>query len=305
MVDETTGIADALHVRAADRVSVLGDERHLVDARPTEPRGDRQLLTRRRLCAADVDGHVRIGGDDPRRHRRHVRDLRVVPVEEVVDRELPVAVDDELLDAGDDLDVPPQRDQVDAQPAGRAEVVLEPRGRRVERREDEAVVALELRDLAKAKLAHVEIALVELVDPGDADEVPADVVRPPVVRAHEGLGVAFVGSAHRVAAVHARVQEAPDAAVLLPDREDVVEPHGRLDEVARLGDLRLVAEELPRSAEDELHLGIEDVGIAEDPAVDLTTLDRHETLDVERFGDRHDRTISRDAAPRRHPRSLR
>ena len=60
-----------------------------------------------------------LGARRDQAHRRHVGDLGVIPVEDVVDSELPVAVDDELLDAGDDLDVT-GRDQVDAEPAGRA-----------------------------------------------------------------------------------------------------------------------------------------------------------------------------------------
>ncbi len=182
-----------------------------------------------------------------------------------------------------------------------AEVVLERWCGWVHGGEDETVITGDLRDLTEAVLGHVEIALVEAVESRNADQVAGEVVGPPVIRAHEDLGVALVGAAHRVSAVRAGVEQTLDRAVLLTDREDVVETNRRLEEVPGLGDLRLVAKELPGPAEDELHLGVEDLLVAEDPPIDLTSLDRDEAIDGEGFGDRHDRRIPRPRPGARRP----
>ena len=71
-------------------------------------------------------------------------DLAVVVVPDVVGGELPVAADGVLLDAVDDLDVALQGELVDAHPADIAEVLRQRRRLRVEGREDEALVAVDL-----------------------------------------------------------------------------------------------------------------------------------------------------------------
>src|SRR5919109_1019977 len=82
--------------------------------------------------------------------------------------------------------------------------------------------------------------------------------------------------------MRAGVEERLDGSVLLPDGQDVVSTDRRFEEVAGLRDLALVAEELPGTPEDQLHLLLEDVLVAEDATVDLTSLERHEI--VEPFG---------------------
>src|SRR5262249_8347076 len=71
-------------------------------------------------------------------------------------------------------------------------------------------------------------------------------------------GIALVGPADRVASMRARVEHRLDRSVLLPDHEDVVAVHDRLDEVTPLGDLGFVAQEQPRAPGDQLHLPLED-----------------------------------------------
>ena len=233
-------------------------------------RGAVDVLAVRRRRATGVDEGALLGrhdADEP--VRGHVGDLRVVPVEEVVDRELPVARDHELLDAGHDLEVAAQHHEVDREPRRRPEVVVERRRGRVHRCEDEALVRVELRDLAEPVLGAVELVVVQLRHPGDADEAAVEAIGPPVVGAHEDLGVALLGAADRVATMSAGVEEALDAAVLLAHDEHVVAPDRRSKKSPAFGIWRLVAQELPRPAEDQLHLLLEDVRVAEDPSIDL------------------------------------
>src|SRR4051812_3419806 len=124
----------------------------------------------------------------------------------------------------------------------------------------------------------VERSLIEEVEIGDADEIAGQVVGPAVVRAHEDLGVAFLGATHCIAAVRTRVQQRLDAAVLLANRQHVVATDGRLEEVAGLWNLALVAQELPRPAEDQVQLALEDLLVAEDASIDLAPLQRHQLV---------------------------
>jgi hypothetical protein len=160
------------------------------------------------------------------------------------------------------------------------------------RREDEALVGRELGDGRKAETVLVHLAGIEVLVAGDPDEPSVDTVRPPVVRAQEALGVALLGATDRVTAVHAGVQHGPDAAVLLPHDQHVVPAHHGREEIARLRDLRLVAQEQPRAAEDLLHLALEDRRVAVDPPIHLAALERDEVVDVGRRR-RHARMSSR------------
>src|SRR5262249_38446845 len=85
-------------------------------------------------------------------------------------------------------------------------------------------------------------------------------------------GIALVGPADRAASMRARVEHRLDRSVLLPDHEDVVAAHDRLDEVTPLGDLGFVAQEQPRAPGDQLHLPLEDRGVHVDAAIDLAPL---------------------------------
>jgi len=79
--------------------------------------------------------------------------------------------------------------------------------------------------------------------------------------------------------VRTGVQQRLDRAVALPDSQDVVATDRGLEEVTRLGNLRLVAQKLPRPPEDEVDLLLEDLFVGEDAPVDLTALHRYETIE--------------------------
>ena len=101
-----------------------------------------------------------------------------------------------------------------------------------------------------------------------------------MVRAHERLGVALLGATYRVAPVRQVFSSALTEPSRLPHGEHVVAPNGRLEEVTWLRYLRLVAQELPGSAEDQLHLPLEDFIVREDATIDFTALQRHPAIEL-------------------------
>src|SRR5262249_49528521 len=67
-------------------------------------------------------------------------------------------------------------------------------------------------------------------------------------------------------------------AILLPHYQHVVPAHHHLEEIARLGNLRLVTKEQPRAREDPLHLEFEDRGVAVNAAVQFASLERDQVI---------------------------
>ena len=63
----------------------------------------------------------------------------------------------------------------------------------------------------------------------------------------------------------------------MPRHDDWFPAHARREEVARVGDLALVADHEPGAAEDPIHLEVEQGGIGVDRPVDAVRLDQ--TLD--------------------------
>ena len=194
--------------RARDTVAVLTEQHHLV-------RGPEELLV-----------------EQPRAQRGPVRHADVVPVVDVVDGEFPVAAHAVLLHAVQELHLALRRHEVDAEPSDPTEVVLEWRRRRVERREDEAVVARDLGRRRHPPSPLIEVAPVEDILLRHADERAVEVEAPAVIRAHEALRVADLGPAHLVAPVRAGVEQHTDRAVPPPHGDDLVLADPAREEVA-------------------------------------------------------------------------
>lgn len=115
---------------------------------------------------------------------------------------------------------------------------------------------------------------------GHLDELALEVVRPTVERAGEGLGRALVETADAHAPVTALVQEGLDAAVLLAHDEDGVLADEVLDEIALLGDHRIVGQHAPCAPPHLLQLHLINGLVVEDLPVELTVLDVYEIGDV-------------------------
>ncbi|MPM41870.1 hypothetical protein SDC9_88530 [bioreactor metagenome] len=163
---------------------------------------------------------------------------------------------------------------------GRAEVLLEVGGVLVPGAEPEALVVLDPRDLDGAEVAALEGLRVGGLLARDLDQVAGEVVRPAVEGAGEALGGALVDPADAHAAVPALVEERLDAAVLLPDDHHRVLADVGLQEVALLGDHRVVGEHHPGPLPDLLQLLLVDLLVGEDPAVEAAVLDVDERGDV-------------------------
>jgi hypothetical protein len=177
---------------------------------------------------------------------------------EVLRRELPVAGDQPLVNAADDLGaafaaVPRVEQQIEVELVA-AEVLEERRGRAVPRRPDHPLVVLHLRDFDEAPAAAVELLAVRVLREWHPDERAVGAVAPAVIGAQELGGVAVVVAAHLHAAVAARVQEDVNRAAAVATEDDGLLAHERGDEVTRPRDLALVAHEEPGAGEHLLEL---------------------------------------------------
>src|SRR5262249_32278064 len=158
---------------------------------------------------------------------------------DVVDGELPVAVDDPLLDPADDPGVAGAVNDVEADAADLSQVVVEVRSIVVESCEDEAVVALGASGNQAPFLA-LEVLVVIVLESGNADELALQVVSPAMVGAHEGGGVTLLGPADRVAPVAAGIEQDLGVSFLVPHGDYAVLADVVHEEVARVRDLRVV-----------------------------------------------------------------
>ena len=156
-----------------------------------------------------------------------------------------------------------------------AEVVLERAHRAAERGEDGAVVRrhLERRERVGGKielLRHSPFAAQAAAE-RDAGELTAQVVGPAVVRTGERRRrrMAEGFAAELGAAMRAAVLEGVDRAVLVAREHDRRRPDVRAAEVARLRDLGLEADVVPRRAvEDAVDLALVDLLAGIDPGRD-------------------------------------
>src|SRR5271156_459363 len=114
-------------------MAVLAEHDHLVEFRSAD--------SRNRHVEGGATIHVHAGHIDlfictatyTRRSERaglecrRMGDLRMIPIEEVVDGDFPVAIDDELLNAGNYHHVTARRDQIESEPPGSAQELLQRR----------------------------------------------------------------------------------------------------------------------------------------------------------------------------------
>ncbi len=157
-------------------------------------------------------------------------------------------------------------DQVDVVRRAR-EVGAQVDGSGVEAGEHEAPVAVDLGRREQAHARAVESRAIAILA-GQAVERSGAAVRPRVVEAVHAPGVALGNAADQRPAMPATVVEDPlDAVVAVPEHQrpvaDVAGP-----EVARLRDLRLVADVEPAAIEDRAHLVAEHVLVGQRGAVD-------------------------------------
>src|SRR3546814_525698 len=97
--------------------------------------------------------------------------LDVIPVEEIIDRDLPVAVDDILLNTIHNFDGAVRHEQAKANAADLTQIIMERWRIRIERREIEAVDMIYLRRLGEAPLRFVKALAVISRHSRNADQV--------------------------------------------------------------------------------------------------------------------------------------
>ena len=210
---------------------------------------------------------------------------------EVLGRKLPVARDQPLVDAADDLGatlpaVPGVEEQVEVELVA-AEVLEERRRRRVPRRPDRALVALELRHLDEAPAGAVELLAVRVLGERHPDQRAVGRVAPAVVGTHELDRVALVVPADLHPAMPAGVEEDVDPGGPVAAEDDRLLAHRGHQEIAGTRDLALVAHEEPGAREDVLLLLPVDVLVDEDLPADAATIDVDQIVETSRVRVRH------------------
>src|SRR6202158_1645934 len=138
-------------------------------------------------------------------------DVVIAVAAEILGRELPVARDQPFLHAGQDLAaalaaVPAIERQIEVA-AEIAEIVEERRRALIPIRPDGALIGAELRHFNEAPFGPVELGMISLPKERHTDQVPVGAIAPPVVRAGENGGVAFVVAAHLHPAGAAGIEE--------------------------------------------------------------------------------------------------
>src|SRR5215469_7811907 len=206
----------------------------------------------------------------PGLHRRKMAPVHVVTVTgEVLGRKLPVARHDPFMNAADQLDaaVAAVEEQIEI-PGHLAEILAQRRRLRIEGREIQPLVVIELRHWAEAPALAVQLAVIGFVEIRHSDQPPVIAVGPAVIGAGEGRGIAGAGAAQPVAAMAAHVEECAHLAARVAHHENRVLAHISRKEVAGLRDLALMAQEQPAARENSLELLLIDFRLDEDASAD-------------------------------------
>src|SRR4029453_7549434 len=245
------------------------------------------------------------GGPDPGHVDRAVAHAVVAVAREVLGRELPVAGNEPLVDPADRLRaalaaIPRVEEEVEVELVA-TDVLGELRSRGVPGGPDRALVVLHPRDLDEPPAAPVELGAVGVLRERHAHQRAVGRVAPAVIRALELHRVALVVAAHLHAPVPARIQEHANPSGAVAAEDDRLLAHARREEVARLRDLALVADEEPGAREDALLLLSVDLVAHEDLAADDAALDVDQVLQGPRLRAGHARLPpSLRPPPRRH-----
>src|SRR5207248_7559671 len=132
----------------------------------------------------------------------------------------------------------------------------------IPRREDHAAIDLEMRNLDQAQAGAIELTVIGLGVKGHSDQAALVVIRPAVIAARERRGVSAFVEADPVPAMAAGIKEGVDAASGVAPYDHGVFAHEAGDVVARLRNLRLVADEEPAARKDALDLQLVEIGRA-------------------------------------------
>ena len=222
------------------------------------------------------------GDTEPGAEGGQVGPLDVVGVaDEVLGGELPVAGDDPLVDATEDFGpaLAPVEERVEV-PGHGPEVFQQRRSVRIEGGEYQSLVRVKLGHWYQAPLRLVELVVVGVLEVGHGRQLAVSTKGPAVVGADECPGVAVVGSAEAIATVAADVEESVDLALPVAGDEDGIFAHVGGEEIARVGDLGLVAEEEPATRKDLLQFLLVDGFLAEDAGADQSLVKVDQRVDV-------------------------
>jgi hypothetical protein len=113
----------------------------------------------------------------------------------------------------------------------------------------QSLVAVHLRHRQETPALPVQFATVEFFQVWQADQPPVVSVSPTVIGAGERRGIAGIGAAHQVAAMPADIQEGTRFALGIAHHQNRIFIHVGGEEIARLHDLALMAEEQPTAGE--------------------------------------------------------
>src|SRR5438105_332692 len=189
---------------------------------------------------------------------------------EILGRELPIARHDPFVNAADHLDaaLAPVEEGVEV-PAHLAEILAQGRRRRIEAREEEPFVLVELRDRHEAPALPIQFVVVSLFEVGHGDQLAVIAVGPAVISAGKARGIAVIGAAKAIAPMPAHIEKSSHDSVGATYHEHRVFAHIGREEIAGLRDLAIMAQIEPAAREDALQLLLIDLRLDKDPPADM------------------------------------
>src|ERR1700732_778785 len=223
-------------------------------------------------------------GADADQIDRAVTDVVVAVAAEILRREFPVARDQPFLDAAQYFGaalaaIPAVESEVEIADKI-AEVLEKGRCRGVPAGPHRALVDAQLRDFDQTPLRLVELLVVGLAERGHADQLAVGSIAPAVIGAGEDRRAALVVAAPLHAAMAARIEEDMDLAGPVAAQDHRFLAHPRDEEIPRLRDLALMADEQPGAREEPLQFFAVDLLLDTDLAADLPRFHVHETRPV-------------------------
>src|SRR5262249_36560519 len=126
----------------------------------------------------------------------------------------------------------------------------------------------------------LQLPIVGLLEIRHPHQPPIVAIGPAMIGAGEGLGIAPIGPAEAITPMAAHIEKGMDLSLAVSSHENRVFAHGGAEEVARLGDLALMAQKQPAAGEDLLQLLLVDPPLDEDAPADQAPVGIDQTADV-------------------------
>jgi hypothetical protein len=194
-----------------------------------------------------------------------MRPLNVMAIAtQVFGRKFPVARDNPFIDPLENLDsaVDPVENRAQI-PSHFSKVFKQWRRLRIKSRENHSRMDVQLRNGNQAEFGSIQFAVICLLEVRDDDQSTVIVIPPTVISAGECLAVTEIGATQTCPAMAAHVQKSTYGASGIARDQNRIFAHVGREEIAWMGNLRLMTEKQPAAGEYPLLLLTIDIRIDE------------------------------------------